>query len=176
MAPITFWYNNEQLTFNTVGYAFSPSRFVTWGKDKVIALLRAINNERKRAWGNFFSVLSLLREERIAALHFYYIIKNRDQIDDVLCNISLKRYGLILNVENKMACGICNKTMEILEEVSMVSTCGHCAHSKCLEDDYKNTHKCGICKQIIDYVSIVSLVPRDDPSFLQRIMKIFTRE
>lgn len=168
MAPINFYYQNVQHSFNSVGKIHKPewwNQFITWPQTKLVSLLKIVDLQRKKAWSAYFKCLKMLKDERKEALNFYYFflaVENRKcevvQINNPLICIILEKHGLRFNKEEVMSCGVCEKTMENIDNVSMVSECGHCMHTECIKS-YQNEHKkCYICKKKIDTFQILPLI------------------
>jgi hypothetical protein len=164
----------------------------TWPKEKIVCAFIQVEAQRKKAWSCFFRTKDILASDRKDMLNMYYLftkVEDRMKKDlrvnnRFILNI-LEKIGMrALGENDEYSCICCKNDMECVSKVSLLSTCGHCMHTECLEKNMvtnvvngkdKVSGICSVCKVPYDKQDIYSIEgePRNQIGIFKKISDYF---
>jgi len=158
MAPISFFYNGVQNFFTSANQNKHRlwNEVLTWPKGKIVEAFKQVEEQRKLVWGKFHKVKNVLVEDRRDMLNMYYLFTNIEERrkDNLRVNNKfvlkiLENIGLRSINEGEYGCIVCNEGMGNINLVSVVSNCGHCMHTDCLNNTLgeEKEVECPVCKE-----------------------------
>jgi len=158
MAPISYFYNGVQNFFTTANQNKHRlwADVQTWPKGKIVAAFRQVDEQRKLVWGKFHKVKNVLIEDRRDMLNMYYLFtsieerrKDNLRVNNKFVLNVLEKIGMRAVNEGEYGCIVCKESMDDINLVSLISVCGHCIHTDCLNTTLgeENEVDCPVCKE-----------------------------
>jgi hypothetical protein len=105
---------------------------------------RKLENSNKYAWGRFFGMFKIARDNNKQIREFH-----RENEDDIPLFMENQMKELIKECGKHFECSICLDDIE--SDDLKILKCGHMFHKECCEKWLETSNKCPNCRKVVKY-------------------------